>query len=369
MAATQLKIFTDTNILHASQAHLLVSNAIFKYVAEHKSIESIELKWFLPEMVIEERRHQMVKAALNIKPKIDELEKLLGHSLAISPEIMEERVKSKIDKTIKELGFHICNLDTNAVNWKDIIHRSARREPPFETPTENEKGFRDAIIAESFLQEVDRSPKTPKSCTLVFVSGDKRINEYLAEKTSSATNVKLLKTLEELKSYLNAISSEITEEFLRELEPKASKLFYDFEKQNGLYNSGEVYNKIINEYAFELSSVENKAENVFRKENSVSLGQLTFINKTGQIVVWSSAVSLKFTLVKNIYDNGILGAGNYGKGLGGILPRESKTIATGHTLFNIIWQHQISAKGNLTRPKIREIVFVENEVEEHIEFD
>lgn len=92
----QIKIFTDTNIVHTAQAHLLVSNAVYKYVSEHKEIESVQLKWFLPSMVVEERRHQMLSAALALSPKLAELEKLLGHSLALTAEVMEDRVNSKI---------------------------------------------------------------------------------------------------------------------------------------------------------------------------------------------------------------------------------------------------------------------------------
>lgn len=99
-----IKIFTDTNILHASQAHLLIPAKVSEYIADHKRIESVDLKWQLPRMVIDERRHQMLQAAIDLSPKIGELEKLLGHSLGINEEIMSDRIDTKIRKSIDELA-------------------------------------------------------------------------------------------------------------------------------------------------------------------------------------------------------------------------------------------------------------------------
>ncbi len=351
----QIKIFTDTNIVHAAQAHLLISTAVHKYVSEHREIESVELKWFLPSMVLEERRHQMLKAALALTPKLNELEKLLGHSLAITAEIMEDRVSSKIQKTIDELCLEVCELDISSVNWEEIIERSARRKPPFEITTEKEKGFRDAIIATTFLQEVERSPKTPRACLLVFVSGDKRVREYIEEKADSAGNVRILDTLDELKSLLNAIASEVTEEFLEELLPKARNVFYDFDKKDGLYMKEDISTKISEQYTNEINAVTSEFPGSLRQVGTITLGEQTFIKKSGQTVTWSRAVSLGFKVVKydleKIKETRTL--------LGSAIP-ELTVISSGESQFSVVWQHQVSTKGNIVKPKINEIAFIEN---------
>ena len=115
-----IKIFTDTNILHASHAHILLPEKISKYILDHKKIESVELKWLIPKMVIDERRHQMLQAAKNLSPKISDLESLLGHALGINEEVMEERIDTKIQKTIAKHGIEICDIDCKNVDWSDL---------------------------------------------------------------------------------------------------------------------------------------------------------------------------------------------------------------------------------------------------------
>jgi hypothetical protein len=351
----QIKIFTDTNIVHTAQAHLLISSAVHKYVSEHKNIESVELKWFLPSMVLEERRHQMLAAAKGLSPKLGELEKLLDHSLGITPEIMLDRVNAKISKTIEKLGIEICELDIGSVDWKDLIDRSAHREPPFEISNEKEKGFRDAIIATTFLQEIERSPKTPRSCLLVFVSGDNRVKEYLKDKAQSADNVRILDSLDELKNLLNAIASEVTEEFLESIYSKAKLVFYDFRKSDGLYLKEGVYTQITEQCADELNLVTSGFPGSIREATGTTIGNQTFIKKTGQTIVWSMPVNLKFEIVK--YD---LGDTDGNKGLLGLPSGVSKVITTGVSNFSAVWQHQINIKGNITRAKINSIEFIEN---------
>jgi PIN domain-containing protein len=359
----QIKIFTDTNIIHAAQAHLLISTAVHKYISEHKEIESVDLKWFIPSMVLEERKHQMLNAALALTPKINDLEKLLGHSLGINSEVMEDRINSKIAKTIQELALEICEIDTGSVDWDEIMMRSAHRKAPFEISTEKEKGFRDAIIATTFLQEIIRSPKTPRACLLVFVSGDKRVKEYIEEKTLGIENVRILDTLDELKSLLNAIASEITEEFLEQLQPIASKVFYDFDKEDGLYKKEGIYEQLTEQYKNELESVTADFPKSVRNDDSVTLGEQTFIKKTGQTVIWSSSISLEFKVIR--YDYSKI---KKGSSLLGSIP-EKIVLATGTSFFSVLWQHQVSTKGNAVRPKINGINFIENVFDDEISIE
>ena len=358
----QIKIFTDTNIVHAAQAHLLVSNAVYKYVSEHKEIESVELKWFLPSMVVEERRHQMLSSALALSPKLAEVEKLLGHSLALTPEVMKDRINSKISRTIEELGIEVCELDLTSMDWGEIIERSAQRKAPFEISSEKEKGFRDAIIANTFIQEVGRSAKTPRICLLVFVTGDKRVREYVEEKTAGSENVRILETLDELKSLLNAIASEVTEDFLAEILPKARNVFWDFDKKEGLYKKEDIFTKITEQYENELNSVTSEFPGCFRQVGSITLGEQTFIKKSGQTVTWSRSVSIAFKIAK--YDVEKM---KEKTGLLRLSLQEPTILATGQSYFSVIWKHQVSTKGNIIKPKVVQIDFVENVFDDEIQ--
>lgn len=351
-----IKIFTDTNILHASQAHLLIASKVAEYIADHKRIESVELKWLMPKMVMNERRHQMLQAALGLSPKIEELEKLLGHALAINQEIMEDRIDAKIRKTIEDLSINVCDVDVNKIDWHEIIQRSARRQPPFEISGEKEKGFRDAIIAETFIQEWKKSPSTPRSCLLVLITGDQRLREYISLKTDGSKNIRLLESLDDLKSLLNAISSEITEEFLEKISPIAKRLFWDFDKKEGLYEKSEVYKTIAETYSDQLSSLVNDYPGCKRKGNGVTLGDQTFIRKTGQTIIWSRLVIFKSNIVRSALNTLASLVANTGGNL--TLQSEDQVLQKVESAFAVEWQHQITTKGNISKPKINKVDFI-----------
>ena len=354
-----IKIFFDTNLLHTSQAHLLLPERLREYVAENRAIESVALQWMLPRTVVEERRHQMFEAAQELMPKLAEFEKLLGHGLGFNDEIIADRIASKIDRAIEDLDIKICELDCSDIDWPALVDRSVRRKPPFEITGEKEKGFRDSLIASAFLQEVDRSPSTPRACLLVFVSGDDRLRDYLKEMTSDRGNIRLLESLDDLKSLLNAIASEITEEFLAEISPIAERTFYDFEKKGGLYTKAKVFELIAEDFGDTLAEVAGQFPLARREGADVTLGDQTFISKQGQTVVWSREVRLKFNIVQPQGALAQLLAQTQTPGSLG----EQKTVASGLSRFDVEWQHQITTRGNVSRAKINGVEFVAHEFE------
>lgn len=353
-----IKVFFDTNVIHTAQAHLLLPKAVVEYIKDHKRIESVDIVWCVPEFVIEERRHQMQRAANALLPKLEDLEKVIGHSLAITPDILNDRIDAKIAAFVEEYGLNVVNLDEDKVDINDLTRRSAHRLPPFETSDKSEKGFRDSIIATTFLQEVEASPSTPRVCRLVFVTGDKRLQEYLREKTETTKNTRLLESLDELRSLLNAIASEVTEEFLTEISSQAESIFYNFEKQAGLYVSEKVYKEIGIQFEEELSSVTEHYPNSIREADRVSLGDLTFMDKKGQIVHWTTEVVLRFKVSEVSNSLAALIAKTAQSEFG---QNQRKILATGRSRFLVHWQLQVTTRMNILKPKINKISFVQHE--------
>lgn len=355
-----IKVFFDSNILHTNQAHLLLPSKVIDYIKGHRVIESVEILWYIPEMVIEERRHQMQLAAESLLPRLHDLEKVIGHNLAINVGILRSRIADKINATIKENKLNAIPLDTSKVNLAELIDRSVKRLPPFEKPGENEKGFRDAVIANTFFQEVENSPKTQRVCRLVFVSGDSKIREYIKDKTASCSNVRILESMDDLKSLINAIASEVTEEFLSKISEDAKKYFYDFDKQEGLYNSEKIHERIKQNHEPKLNMVVTGYEpQVRRIEDGITLGDQTFIDKTGQTVKWTKDVLFKFKLEQS--DSSVSHGLFTIEAIMGADAPKSKVIATGQSRFRVHWQHQISTKGKISRAKVTNIEFIENE--------
>jgi len=105
-------------------------------------------------------------------PHIRKLEKLLRHNLSFSADILDAQVDDAVNRAINEQGINVPKLSPDDVDWDKIILDSVYRTPPFEDG-KYEKGFRDAVIAETFYQLVEKSPTTPASCRLAFVAEDK----------------------------------------------------------------------------------------------------------------------------------------------------------------------------------------------------
>ncbi len=75
--ALKLLIVFDTNVLYAQVASDLVNKEVNKLIKANSSHLDISVKWFLPSVVIDERRYQMRKKAFELLPSIQKLERLL----------------------------------------------------------------------------------------------------------------------------------------------------------------------------------------------------------------------------------------------------------------------------------------------------
>jgi hypothetical protein len=158
----------------------------------------LDISWYLPEVVRHERQYQMQIEALKLRGAINKIERLLGHNLALTEQVLVDRVKAKIDEKEKDLGLQEIKLDHAKIDWGTVIHAASYRIPPFQ-PGEKEKGFRDMMVAESFLQLLADSPKTPNVCRVVLVSDDQLLSKAIQERIASSPNASVIPSVEELK--------------------------------------------------------------------------------------------------------------------------------------------------------------------------
>jgi hypothetical protein len=167
----------------------------------------------------------MQAEALKLRPAINRIERLLDHNLALTDQVLLDHVRLKIEAKEQELSLQEIKLDHSLVDWAKIIHAAAYRNPPFEVG-EKEKGFRDALVAESFLQLLAASPKTPSLCKVVLVTSDELLTRAVKERIADSSNASVLANVEELKGLINTIVSNVGEEFIAQIKPKADKLFF-----------------------------------------------------------------------------------------------------------------------------------------------
>jgi hypothetical protein len=118
----------------------------------------------------------MQAEALKLRSAINKIERLLNHNLALTDPMLLDHVRTKIDEKERELGLQEIALNHSLVDWRVLIHAAAYRIPPFQAG-DKEKGFRDALVAESFLQLLTDSPKTPNLCRVVLVTSDELLSQ------------------------------------------------------------------------------------------------------------------------------------------------------------------------------------------------
>jgi hypothetical protein len=326
-------------------------------------------------------RYQMRRRAFEFLPMIYKLEKLLGHNLNITEDILSTRVNEAINKQIGELNLAVLDIDISKIDWGNLIHRAAYRNPPFK-PGEHEKGFRDALIAETFLQLVTKSPATPSVCRLAIVTNDELLRNYVIENTKSLKNVRVLSDISELESLINTIASEVTEDFVNELKEKASALFFQKDNDACLYSREKLSEKIHELYGKELRSVPTEGLN--RENGTWWISEPVFIKKEHQRTYWVTPIDIDAKLYKYEHDetypkNALLSAvpnqfsSDFSSSFAGVMANalgsqqnyyaaltslKKVDVAKGQTKFEIHWSVNVTQAKKLTSPHIDKIHFV-----------
>lgn len=285
----QLRVVFDTNVLYTGSASDLVRQEAVNLIKE-SAFPDLEIRWYLPELVRHERQYQMQKRALELLPTIAKLEKLLGHNLAITEQTLIDSVEKAVSQRHEQLGLSSLALDDNKVDWQRVALDAAYRRPPFKDG-ETERGFRDRVIVECFLQLVADSPKTPRVCRIVLVSGDQLVAQAVEARTAGSTNTSVVSTLEELKGLINTLVSQVDEAFLASLKPKAEKLFFIPKEESTLFYKEHVRDKLCERFAAELTAPPPGATS--RTNGAWRISAPNFVKKTGRRVQWTSRISIE----------------------------------------------------------------------------
>lgn len=291
----KLLVVFDTSVLFAQVAYNLVRSEVRQLIETNSQHSDLTIRWYLPGIVVDERRYQMRNKSFELLPSIEKLERLLGHNLNVTKDILVSRVNEAIAAQLEELNIFTLDLDTADVKWKALMNRSVYRLPPFD-PGETEKGFRDSIIAETFLQLTRKSPATPAACRLAIVTNDKLLAEYVRVSTREAKNVRVLNSTGELESLINTLVSKVTEEFVAELKDKAEKFFFEKENHACLYYKENIRDKINSSYAQQFEAVPNKG--LLRENGTWWISSPVFVKKEGRRLFYMTPISVDTKLFK-----------------------------------------------------------------------
>ena len=185
------------------------------------------------------------------------------------------------------------------MDWNKLILDAAYRRPPFETG-DKEKGFRDALVAESFMQLLRQSPTSGTNCWTVLVTNDDLLARSVQDRTEGQHNVRIFQTLEELKALINTLASAVDENFVNELAKRAEKYFFfegDEQKKSLAYKES-ISSRIKEQFKEVLSIVPERAET--RENGTFLIGLPRFVKKEGQRVHWVTLITVEAKAFKYV---------------------------------------------------------------------
>lgn len=393
---SQLRVVFDTNALYVTPTSLgsasdLLRDEVANLVLEAK-YPDLDILWYLPEVVRHERQYQMETEALKLRGPINKIEKLLGHNLALTDKTLLDHVKTKIDEKEKELGLQEIRLNHASIDWTSLIQAALYRRPPFQAG-EKEKGFRDALVAESFVQLLAESPRTPKSCRVVLITSDGLLAEAVKERIAGHSNASILAGVEELKGLINTLISNVSEDFIEQLKPKAAKFFFvSGENKDTLYFTEKVGERIRETFKDDLAK--NPEGTTFRTNKTWYISAPNFSRKEGTQIFWTSRIEVeveagistkeseptlsKLVALSSLNPNPISpessgkiattnalgalygGGTDWGKDWAGAITglfTPEKTVITqkGRDIYEVLWSAEVTTSKSLKKSEIHEI--------------
>jgi hypothetical protein len=173
-----------------------------------------------------------------------------------------------------------------------LVHAAAYRNPPF-AAGEKEKGFRDALVAESFLQLLASSPKSPAPCRVVLVTSDVLLTQAVKGRIADSSNASVLANAEELKGLINTLVSNVKEDFIALIKPKAAKLFFvsSDDKETVFYRE-KIRERLSEKFKTELEK--SPQGTMFRQNGTWFIIPPNFSKKVGRRVFRTSRIETEF---------------------------------------------------------------------------
>jgi hypothetical protein len=396
----ELKVVFDTNALYTQSASDLLNYDLAEVIRQNSSHPDLTISWYLPDIVLHERQFQMLRRADDLLANIEKLEKLLGHNLGITRKLIGNRIDETIKNQLMEFSLQRITLVTDTVDWNRLILDSAYRKPPFD-PGDKEKGFRDAIILETFMQIVNNSPVTPNRCRIALVTNDSLLSDALQSRTAQLPNIRIMDNIEELKNLINTLVSEVTEEYVKVVQSLATQYFFSTGRNDTLYYKESIHQRISNDFQKELLSTAPGTE--FRENGTWYISAPRFSKKQAQKIFWVSRITVEAKAYKTVTtaQNTLIPTLTRGSALSppisplswtNLKPPEGsiksiyaaavpsfsnatfssqdfavpsffseKTlVATGKSIFEVNWSVSVSTKKKFSNPRIEGIDFIES---------
>jgi hypothetical protein len=218
---TQLYVMLDTNIIfNPNSADQFFAPDISKII-EDPSHQQLGIQWVLPRMVVFEREYKIRQKAKHVISAAKGMPYLYGDSWVGDIDAVNQRISKHATLELNRRMFLVRDCDTARVDWNSLMTAAGYRLPPFDPDGEKEKGFKDAIVAETFLQLCADLPINSED-SAILVTEDAMLRKNVESRAPHGA--KVLGTVDELSAELNFLVSDIPSEVAALLPDRASAL-------------------------------------------------------------------------------------------------------------------------------------------------
>lgn len=247
-------LFVDTSVLWCDDKSVVVNPKFEDFWVTYS--QNCELLLRVPQVVRGELLFQQTKSALNALRKaneeIDKVSATTGkkYSHRIAETRIRKEVEERIDKWLVQKSASVDATPVEKIDWKKLIHSAIWRLPPFviqdKRGSESEKGFRDSLVAETFLatcNEIDPCDRVS------FITGDSLLFNTVQSHIKNISYCSAYRTIDDFASYLRLSQETLTDDFVRAIQTKASEKFFKPRDLNSLIFKEQIISQIRHTYS------------------------------------------------------------------------------------------------------------------------
>ncbi|MGN8190550.1 PIN domain-containing protein [Burkholderia sp. 22088] len=284
-----LTVVFDTNALFNKGYDVLMCPAASDLIGRHSVHGDLDVRWVIPDIVRGEREYQMRNEYRNISSHITRAERLFGGQWGITQDAVDRRIAERINDELAALHIEVVPCDAGRVDWGDMMRRACFREPPFERG-QTEKGFRDAVVCETFIQ---LASDLVGGDAIVLVSNDQLIKEHIESRGVAGNRARVVDDLTALNDEIQLRVAHVDENTQALIEHRAQILFFDWDNRDdpsSLWARENLYDRIWREHGDKIKQAPSGVAHVTLEQE---LSNARLVSKVVNRVHFESVFSIQ----------------------------------------------------------------------------
>jgi hypothetical protein len=286
-AKVTVRVVLDTTAIYSEKPGHILSGPSRNAFAKSGAYNRLEIEWYVPEMAVREREVQLAQQCADWRDDSGEkLNKTLDLKLNLSNDEIRRRIRDRIAHELVQSGVTLLRLATDGVNWESLVRDAGERNLPFSTG-EEEKGFRDRVIGETFLQVIGDAA-AGRRC--VLVTNDEDLSKWVTTKIAGRGEVHVVRDFAQLDAFLKALAKQEDESLAIKLQANAAELFYRQGETGTLYYEWKVEEQLRTKYPPELIITPSGAN---RRDEKFTVAPPEFLKHESGRFQWLSRVTVE----------------------------------------------------------------------------